>query len=143
MLCSSVLLIELVKTGFHSHTKLSQENPTTIWRKLAWMSTLVQTNPASICEPLLSSLEGLLQQGVRSELSEGGFRWLSGRNPPANAGDAGLSPDPGRPHVLRSSQACGPQLLSLHSGVPALQREKPPRHKVHAPHLENSPTRHN
>ena len=35
-------------------------------------------------------------------------------NPPANAGDVGLT-DPGRAHVLRNNWAHGPQLLSLRS----------------------------
>ena len=34
-------------------------------------------------------------------------------NLPANAGDTGSSPDPGRSHMLQSSWACEPQLLSL------------------------------
>ena len=69
------------------------------------------------------------------------------RNPPANAGDTGLIPGPGRSHMSRSNKACVPQLLSLHSRahepqllspcstttearVPrarALQQEKPPQ----------------
>ena len=36
-------------------------------------------------------------------------------NPPANAGDMGLSPGPGRSHRPRSNWAHAPQLLSLHS----------------------------
>ena len=36
-------------------------------------------------------------------------------SPPANAGDAGSSPGPGWSHMLRSSWARVPQLLSLHS----------------------------
>ena len=36
------------------------------------------------------------------------------RNPPANAGDTGSCPGPGRPHMLRSNWAREPQLLSLH-----------------------------
>ena len=35
------------------------------------------------------------------------------RNPPANAGDTGSSPSPGRSHMPRSSWAREPQLLSL------------------------------
>ena len=35
------------------------------------------------------------------------------KNPPANAGDTGSSPGPGRAHMLQSNQACAPQLLSL------------------------------
>ena len=69
------------------------------------------------------------------------------KNPPANAEDMRSSPGPGRCHMPRSSQACVPQLLSLHSRahepellnprattteahVPrarALQQEKPPQ----------------
>ena len=37
------------------------------------------------------------------------------KNPPANAGDTGLSPGPGRPHMPQSNYARAPQLLSLHS----------------------------
>ena len=36
-------------------------------------------------------------------------------NPPANAGDTGLSPGPGRSLMPRSNEAHEPQLLSLHS----------------------------
>ena len=35
------------------------------------------------------------------------------KNPPANAGDMDLIPDPGRPHVRRSNSAQAPQLLGL------------------------------
>ena len=35
------------------------------------------------------------------------------KNPPANATDTGSSPGLGRAHMLRSNQACAPQLLSL------------------------------
>ena len=35
------------------------------------------------------------------------------KNPPANAGDTGLSPGPGRSHILWSNWARAPQLLSL------------------------------
>ena len=69
------------------------------------------------------------------------------RSPPANAGDTGSSPGPGRSHMLRSNWACvaqllslrsrarEPQLLSLHATTiearmpraRALQQEKPPQ----------------
>ena len=57
------------------------------------------------------------------------------KNLPANAGDTGSSPGPGRCHVPRSSQARAPQLLSLcatttEAHVPrarAPQRERPPQ----------------
>ena len=38
-------------------------------------------------------------------------------SPPANAGDTGLSPDPGGSHMPRSGWARVPQLLSLRSGA--------------------------
>ena len=38
-------------------------------------------------------------------------------SPPANAGDVGLNPGPGRSHMPRSSWARVPQLLSLSSGA--------------------------
>ena len=37
------------------------------------------------------------------------------KNLPANAGDTGLSPGPGRSHMPRSNEAHAPQLLSLHA----------------------------
>ena len=37
------------------------------------------------------------------------------KNPPANEGDTGSSPGPGRSHMLQSNEARVPQLLSLHS----------------------------
>ena len=41
-------------------------------------------------------------------------RWLSGlKSPPANAGNMGLIPGPGRSLMPWSNKACGPQLLSL------------------------------
>ena len=39
------------------------------------------------------------------------------KNPPANAGDTGLSPGLGRSHMPRSHWAREPQLLSLHSAT--------------------------
>ena len=54
-------------------------------------------------------------------------------NLPANAGDMGLIPDPGTPHMRRSNYAHGPQLLNpraatMEACVPracALQQKKP------------------
>ena len=40
------------------------------------------------------------------------------KNLPANAGDTGLSPGPGRPHMLWSYWARAPQLLSLNAYSP-------------------------
>ena len=44
-------------------------------------------------------------------------------NPPANAGDTGSSPGPGRSHMLLSNEARAPQLLSLRSRARAPQQE--------------------
>ena len=38
--------------------------------------------------------------------------WLSGKDQPANAGDMGSIPGPGRFHMLQSNEAGVPQLLS-------------------------------
>ena len=50
-------------------------------------------------------------------------------NPPANAGDTGSTPGPGRSHVLRSNKARAPQLLSLRSRAREPQLLKPTRLK--------------
>ena len=47
------------------------------------------------------------------------------KNPPANAGDTGSSPGPGRFHMPRSNWARAPQLLSLCSRAHAPQLLKP------------------
>ena len=61
------------------------------------------------------------------------------KNPPANAGDTGSSPGPGRSHMPRSNTACTPQLLSPRATtteacvprVHASQQEKPPQWEAH------------
>ena len=47
------------------------------------------------------------------------------KNLPANAGDTGSIPDPGRFHMPWSNQACASQLLSLCSGAWELQLRNP------------------
>ena len=49
------------------------------------------------------------------------------KNLPANAGDTGLSPGPGRSHMPWSNEARAPQLLSLHSRACEPQLLKPAR----------------
>ena len=81
------------------------------------------------------------------------------KNPPANAGDMGSIPGPGRSHMTWSNWAYAPQLLSLRSGarepqllnpcaattearVPracAPQQEKPPQWEARAPQQKGSP----
>ena len=85
------------------------------------------------------------------------------KNPPANAGDTGSSPGPGRSHMPRSNYTRVPQLLSLCSRarepqllspcatttearVPrarAPQQEKPPQWEAHAPQRRVAPARRN
>ena len=68
------------------------------------------------------------------------------KNPPANVGDTGLSPGPGRSHMPRSNYARVPQLLSLCSRAREPQLLSPhaatteahvPR--AHAPQQEKPP----
>ena len=56
------------------------------------------------------------------------------RNPPANAGDTGSSPGPGRSHMPWSNEARAPQLLSLRSRAhePQLLSRKPKPLSPHA-----------
>ena len=57
------------------------------------------------------------------------------KNPPANARDTGLIPDPGRSHTLWSNEAPAPQLLSPRAATTegraprthAWGQEKPPQ----------------
>ena len=62
------------------------------------------------------------------------------KNPPANAGDTGSSPGPGRPHMPRSNSACAPQLLSLRSRAREPQLLKPTRLELV---LHNKRSHHN
>ena len=74
------------------------------------------------------------------------------KNQPANAGDTGSVPSPGRFHMLQSteahyttatepaSRAWEPQPLGpVCSRACALQQEKPPQPGAHRPQLESSP----
>ena len=72
--------------------------------------------------------------GKREEI--GGFPGgTADKNLPANAGDTGSIPGPGRSHMLRSNKAREPQLLSPHATTTevhmprnhALQQKKPPQ----------------
>ena len=47
------------------------------------------------------------------------------KNPPANAGDTGSSPGPGRAHMPQSNKAHAPQLLSLRSRAHEPQLQSP------------------
>ena len=57
------------------------------------------------------------------------------KNPPANAGDMGSSPGPGRSHMLRSNEARVLQLLSLSSRArrPQLLSLRATTTEAHAP----------
>ena len=85
------------------------------------------------------------------------------KNLPANAGDTGSSPGPGRSHMPWSNEARAPQLLSLRSRArgPQLlsprattteghaprarapQQEKSPQREAHAPQWRVAPARSN
>ena len=85
------------------------------------------------------------------------------KNLPANAGDMGSSPGPGRSHMPRSKWARAPQLLSLCSRARepqllslcattteartprarALQQKKPPQREARAPQRRVAPARRN
>ncbi|KAJ8788278.1 hypothetical protein J1605_022572 [Eschrichtius robustus] len=54
-----------------------------------------------------------LSAGSSESLQKGFPGGAAVENPPANAGDTGSSPGPGRSHMPRSNWACEPQLLSL------------------------------
>ena len=73
------------------------------------------------------------------------------KNPPANAGDMGLSPGPGRFHMPRSNWAHAPPLLrpratTTEARAPrahAPQQEKPWQWEAHAPQRRVAPAHHN
>ena len=60
------------------------------------------------------------------------------KNLPANAGSTGSTPGLGRPHVLQSSPARAPQLLSSSPRACVLQREKPMQREACTPKLEKA-----
>ena len=61
------------------------------------------------------------------------------KNPPANAGDTGSSPGPGRSHMSRSNKARAPQLQSLRSRAHKPQLLKPACLEPGAPQQEKPP----
>ena len=85
------------------------------------------------------------------------------KNPPANSGDTGSIPGPGRSHMPWSNKACEPHLLSLCSRAHepqllspratatearaprarARQQEKPPQWEAHAPQRRGAPAPRN
>ena len=73
------------------------------------------------------------------------------KNPPANAGDMGSIPGPGRSHIPRSNLAHAPQLLRPHATTTearaprarALQQQKPPQWEAHAQQRRVAPSRRN
>ena len=64
-------------------------------------------------------------QVVKRSTQKSGFRNFPGstvdKNPSANAGDTGSTPDPGRFHMPRSNKTDAPQLLSQWSRGQELQ----------------------
>ena len=81
-----------------------------------------------------------------------GLPWWHSGNLPANAGDMGSIPGPGRSHMPQSNKARVPQLLSLCSRARepqlpkpkcprarTLEQEKPPQGETRTRQLERSP----
>ena len=82
--------------------------------------------------------EGKLEHLIKKEPLR--FPWWSSvKNPPANAGDVGWIPGPGRPHLLRGNSVHVPQLLMPSSLEPTPCSGKPKQWEAHARQLENSP----
>ena len=68
----------------------------------------------------------ILKAGNRIKSHPEGFpRGSAVKNLPANAGDTGSTPGPGRSHMWQSKKARVPQLLSPCSRHHALQQKKP------------------
>ena len=61
------------------------------------------------------------------------------KNSPANSGDTGLIPGPGRFHMLRGNEDHASQLLSLCSQAQKPQLLKPAYPRAHAPQQEKPP----
>ena len=65
------------------------------------------------------------------------------KNPPANAGDTGLSPGPGRSHI---AEQLSPQAKTTEAHTPrarAPQQEKPLQLEARTPQRRVAPARHN
>ena len=58
------------------------------------------------------------------------------KNPPANAGDMGSSPGPGRSHMPQSNKAHAPPLLKPVSLEPVLRNKRSHRNEKPAHHKE-------
>ena len=87
----------------------------------------------------MNKTEQILQNSRNSDFSGGPVV----NNPPANAGDTGSIPGPGRSHMSWVKEAHAPQLLRLCPRACALQQEKPPQWEAQAPPAEKAPAQHN
>ena len=111
-----------------------------------YMSQIVKVNPVSseVCTSVHTSLSFYMFNAfiylgwewggdrkvlrVKKNTAMGGFPGGTVvKNPPANAGDTGLSPGLGRSHMPRSNWACASQLLSLRCRACEPQLLKPAR----------------
>ena len=64
------------------------------------------------------------------------------KNLPANAGDTGSSPGPGRSHIPHAAEQLIPWATTTEARVPtarAPQQEKPPQWEAYAPQWKSSP----
>ena len=56
-----------------------------------------------LCEIFIGFLKQILRFLLGYNRKHGVPWWLNGKNPPADAGDTGSIPDPGRSHMPRSN----------------------------------------
>ena len=73
----------------------------------------------------LISNKGKSSRGREKSDFEKSQQIFSVRNQPANAGDTGSIPGPGRSHMPQSKQAQAPQPLRPHTLEPVLHDKKP------------------
>ena len=81
-----------------------------------------------------------LEKERRKYVSKQGMQDFRGgtvvKNPPANAGDMGSSPGPGRSHMPQSNYARAPQLLKTTCLEPVLHNKRSHRNEKPAHHNE-------
>ena len=89
---------------------------------------------AKKCYPSIELLLHFCQKSAGQDFAGGTVV----KNPPANAGDTGSIPGPGRSHMPRSNWACAPQLLK-----PARLEPVPPRWEARTLQRRVAPARRN
>ena len=139
-------LLWLLLLGKYKIRKLTQEEV----RNINKIKDTIIKIPSMNCQIIKDIWPGRFYTSSRSKKF-----WTSlvavVRNPPANAGDTGSSPGPGRYHMPQRNWAHAPQLLSLwatttEARVPrarAPQQEKPPQWEARTPQQRVAPARCN